>query len=89
MEALTRKLNSQTEFSLNTADYKKLRSPAPSEVLEPWYKAKYFSIGHTEALTEDLFSRAIVDRLKMGYEFLLPYYDYFLTLNGEPEPTQL
>lgn len=89
MEALTRKLTSQTEFSLNTADYKKLRSPAPSEILEPWYKAKYFSIGHTEALTEDLFSRAIVDRLKTGYEFLLPYYDYFLTLNGEPEPTQL
>ena len=89
MEALTRKLNSQSEFSLNTADYKKLRSPSPSELLEPWYRAKYFSIGHEEKLTEDLFSRDIVDRMKQGYEFLLPYYDYFLTLSGEAEPTQL
>ena len=86
MERLTRMLNGQTEFSLNTVDYKKLRSPAPSEILEPWYRAKYFSIGHEEKLTDDLFS---VERLKKGYEFLLPYYDYFLTLSGEAEPTQL
>ena len=89
METLMRKLNGQTEFTLDTVDYKKPRSPAPSELLEPWYKAKYFSIGHSEKLTEELFSREIVERLKRGYEFLLPYYDYFLTLSGEPEPTQL
>ena len=89
MEALTRKLKGQTEFTLNTTDYKKPRSPAPSELLEPWYRAKYFSIGHTQTLTDDLFSRKIVDRLKTGYEFLLPYYDYFLTLSGEADPTQL
>ena len=86
MERLTRTLNAQTEFSLNTVDYKKLRSPAPSELLEPWYRAKYFSIGHEEKLTEELFSRDIVDRLKRGFEFLLPYYDYFLTLDAEPDP---
>lgn len=86
MERLTRALNNQTEFSLNTVDYKKLRSPAPSEILEPWYRAKYFSIGHEEKLTEELFSRDIVDRLKQGFEFLLPYYDYFLTLDAEPDP---
>lgn len=89
MEALTRNLNGQTEFILDTVDYKKLRSPAPSEILEPWYRAKYFSIGHTDKLTDELFSREIVEHLKRGYEFLLPYYDYFLTLSGEPEPTQL
>ena len=89
MEKLTRKLNGQSEFVLNTADYKKPRSQAPSEILEPWYRAKYFSIGHEEKLTEELFSREIVDRLKQGYEFLLPYYDYFLTLSAEAEPTQL
>jgi len=89
MEHLTRILNGQTEFSLNTVDYKKLRSPAPSEILEPWYRARYFSIGHEEKLTDELFSRDIVDRLKRGYEFLLPYYDYFLTLSGEAEPAQL
>ena len=86
MEKLTRKLNAQTEFSLDTTDYKKLRSPAPSKMLEPWYKAKYFAIGHSEKLTDELFCRDIVERLKRGYEFLLPYYDYFVTLDGDPDP---
>ena len=89
MEVLMRKLNRQTEFTLDTVDYKKLRSPAPSAILEPWYRAKYFSIGHADKLTDELFSREIVDRLKQGYEFLLPFYDYFITLNGEPEPAAL
>ena len=86
METLTRRLNGQQEFALQTADYKKLRSPAPSKLLEPWYRAKYFSIGHEEKLTEELFDRRLVDRLKAGYEFLLPYYDYFVTLSGDPDP---
>ena len=89
MEQLMRTLNGQTEFALDTVDYKKLRSPAPSELLEPWYRAKYFSIGHTEKLTEELFSRDLAERLKTGYEFLLPFYDYFLTLSAEPEPDRL
>ena len=86
MEALTRKLYAQEEFVLDTTDYKKLRAPAPSEILEPWYRAKYFAIGHHEKLTEELFSRDIVERLKQGYTFLLPYYDYFLTLDSERDP---
>jgi len=88
METLMGTLNGQTEFSLNTADYKKLRAPAPSKLVEPWYRAKYFSIGHEEKLTEELFSREIVDRLKAGYEFLLPYYDYFVTLDSDPDPRE-
>ena len=87
MEELTKTLNGQTEFALETVDYKKLRAPAPLPVLEPWYRAKYFSIGHADKLTDELFSRELVERLKSGYEFLLPYYDYFVTLSGDPEPT--
>ena len=89
MENLTRTLNEQTEFALETTDYKKLRAPAPSEILEPWYRAKYFAIGHHEKLTEELFSRDIVERLKKGYTFLLPYYDYFVTLDGDRDPREV
>lgn len=89
MEALTERLNGQTEFELETTDYKKLRSPAPSAILEPWYRAKYFAIGHNEKLTEELFSRDLVEHLKRGYEFLLPYYDYFVTLDGDPDPREV
>lgn len=88
MEALTRALEKQEEFQLETEAYKRPKGPAPSALLEPWYQAKSFVIRHEEKLTEDLFSRAIVDRLKRGYEFLLPYYDYFVTLDGDPDPRE-
>ena len=89
MERLMVQLNGQTELTLDTTDYKKLRAPAPSPILEPWYRAKYFAIGHSEKLTEVLFSRELVERLKRGYEFLLPYYDYFVTLDGDPDPREV
>jgi len=86
MESLMKTLNKQEEFVLDSEDYKRPKGPAPSPLLEPWYRAKTFSICHEEKLTEELFSRAIVDRLKRGFEFLLPYYDYFVTLDGDPDP---
>ena len=89
MEALTRKLVRQKEFRLETEDYKRPRSAVPSSLLEPWYRMKSFSICHEEKLTDELFSRDIVERLKKGFAFLLPYYDYFVTLEGDPDPREL
>ena len=88
MEALTRKLNRQEEFILETEDYKRPKAAAPAPLLEPWYQAKSLTVCHEEKLTEDLFSRAIVDRLKKGFAFLLPFYDYFVTLDGDPDPRE-
>ena len=81
--------NCNGTIELQTENYKKPRSQAPSPVLEPWYKAKSFSLCHEDKLTEELFSRDVVDRVKRGYEFLLPYYDYFVTLDGDPDPREL
>ena len=88
MEALVRKLNRQSEFTVWAEQYKKPRGTAPSKLLEPWYQYKGFSIGHEDKLTEELFSRAIVERILKGYEFLLPYYDYVVTLEGDPDPRE-
>ena len=86
MEKLTRGLDRQTEFSLEGEPYKRPKEGAPSPLLARWYEKKSFSIGHYEKLDEILFSRALVDRLKTGFAFLLPYYDYFVTLDGDPDP---
>lgn len=86
MKQLTRKLNAQTEFVLDAENYKKPRSAAPDKLLEPWYQMKSFAISHSDKLTDELFNRDIVEHLKTGYEFLLPYYDYFVTLDGDPDP---
>ena len=53
MEKLTRALNGQTEFVLETEDYKKPRSQPASDLLASWYQAKSFTICHTNKLTGD------------------------------------
>lgn len=89
MMDLTARLARQKEFVLETEDYKKPRSAAPTPELEPWYKMKSFVICHNDKLTDELFNREVVAHLQKGYEFLLPYYDYFVTLDGDPDPREL
>ena len=89
MEKLTKALRGQTEFTLGGDTYKRPKAGAPSELLAPWFQMKTISITHEEKLTEELFSRDVVDRIKTGYTFLLPYYAYFLTLPSDPEPETL
>jgi len=88
MEALMAGLAGQEELVLETQDYKRPKAPAPSPALEPWYRAKSFSVLHQDKLTDDLFSRDIVERLKRDFTFLLPWYDYFVTLDGDPDPRE-
>lgn len=86
METLTRKLNRQSEFVLEGEEYKRPKTEAPSQLLEPWYMKKNFSIVHDQKLDETIFSRELIERLKTGFQFLLPYYDYFVTLDADPDP---
>ena len=75
MEKKMRALSRQETFVLETEDYRRPKSAAPSALLEPWYRAKSFSITHSDKLTDALFSREIVDWLKEQLPFLLPWYD--------------
>ena len=59
---------------------------AENLLLEPWYRPRSFTICHNDKLTDELFSRDIVERLRQDFTFLLPYYDYFVTLEGDPDP---
>ncbi|MEG2175974.1 MAG: DUF2461 domain-containing protein [Oscillibacter sp.] len=86
MESLTRQLNRQSEFVLEGPEYRRPKSEPASKILEPWYLKKGFSIIHEEKLSDVLFSRDLVERLETGYQFLLPFYDYFSTLDGDPDP---
>ena len=88
LEKLTRKLGRQKEFTLDAREYRRQRSQPPTDLLAPWYRMKSFTLIHEESLTDELFSRDVVERLQKGYTFLLPYYDYFKTLDGEPDPPE-
>ena len=59
---------------------------APSRLLTPWYSKKSFALSHDAPHGEPLWSHDLVDLLLEGYEFLLPYYEYMLSLSGDPDP---
>ena len=88
MAKLTRRLNRSREFSLDMEEYRRPRSQPPSDLLAPWYRAKSFSLYHGEWLSELLYGREIVERLKKDFRFLLPYFDYLDTLDGDPDPME-
>ena len=87
LENLVRALERQEEFVPELPQYKRSKGAAPSKLLASWYQARNFSIVYRNSPSEELFSREIVERVKRGFLFLLPFYDYFVTLASDPAPT--
>ena len=84
-EKLVAPLAKQNEFALEGPEYSR-KKEAPTPNLMAWYNKKTFSLIHDQPISEELFSRDIVDRLITGYTFLMPFYDYFITLDSDPDP---
>ena len=84
-EKLIASLEKQGEFILDGDEYKR-KKEAPSLKTSPWYNKKSFSLIHKQQNGEELFSSKLADRLVSGYQFLMPFYDYFITLDSDPDP---
>jgi len=84
-EKLVAPLSKQDEFVLDGPEYSR-KKEAPTPATEMWYNRKTFALIHEEPIGEELFSRELVDRLIKGYTFLMPFYDYFITLDSDPDP---
>lgn len=83
--ALVRAFNRQDRFALSGEDYKRPKG-APTPLLEPWYNKKSFSLICTRPHEAVLFSHDLADQLVEGYESLLPFYQYLMRLEGDPDP---
>ena len=81
-EKLIAPLSTQKEFILEGDEYtrKKVPSMKLSDEAAQWYNKKSFSLIHRALHGEELFSPNLIDRLVNGYEFLMPFYDYFIAL---------
>ncbi|MCL2200908.1 MAG: DUF2461 domain-containing protein [Oscillospiraceae bacterium] len=86
-DKLTAPLRKQDEFLLEGPEYAR-RKESPTEASDEWYNKKSFSLIHTEPVSEELFSPELLDRLIKGYTFLMPLYNYFITLDSDPAPTK-
>ena len=80
-------LAAQKEFLLEGEEYKRKKETS-SPGMEQWYNKKSFSLIHTGKHSEELFSPKLADRIVKGYEFLMPLYDYFITLDADPHPDE-
>ena len=84
-EKLIAPLRGQDEFALDGPEYaRKKEAPAPE--LSSWYNKKSFSLVHEQQNGDELFSPELADRIVAGYAFLMPFYDYFITLDSDPAP---
>jgi len=84
-EKLIAPLENQSEFILDGDEYKR-KKEAPSLKTAPWYNRKSFSLHHQQPNGDELFSPKLADRIVSGYQFLMPFYDYFVTLDSDPDP---
>ena len=80
-------LENQDEFILDGDEYKR-KKEAPSEKTAAWYNRKSFSLIHRQKNGEELFSPELANRIVGGYQFLMPFYDYFITLDLDPDPRE-
>ena len=84
-EKLIAPLDKQDEFALDGPEYAR-KKEAPTAKTASWYNKKSFSLIHNQPNGEELFSQELPDRLVAGYAFLMPLYDYFITLDSDPAP---
>ena len=85
-ERLVRSLARQEVFQLTGVDYKRPKGESPSPLLSPWYNKKSLALECGRKLDGLLYSHDLVDTLLEGYDFLLPFYTYFSSLDGDPDP---
>jgi len=82
-EKLIAPLAKQDEFVLDGSEYARKKA-APTPKTAEWYNKKSFSLIHNQQNGTELFSPELTDRLVTGYEFLMPLYDYLITLDSDP-----
>ena len=86
-EQLIAPLEKQDEFVLDGEDYKrKKEAPTQKTAVWDWYNKKSVSLIHQQPNGEELYEAGLADRIVNGYRFLMPFYDYFITLDADPEP---
>ena len=87
-EKLTTPFNKQNEFVLSGEEYAR-KKEAPTEKSQAWYNKKSFSMICENPNSEELFSPELKNLIAEGFKFLMPLYDYFITLDTDPTPEKL
>lgn len=82
---LARAFQKQSRFVLDGEDYHRPKGD-PGALLRPWYNKKTLSLSCERSHDETFFSPGLSALLLESFEFLLPFYRYFLSLDADPDP---
>lgn len=85
MEKLARRLKRQSNYVLEGELYRRPKGEK-GPLLDPWYNRKNIAIGWDRPCEGSLFERKLVDEIADAVDFLMPFFDYFSTLDSDPEP---
>ena len=78
-EKLARRLDKQKDFTLGGQRYKK-RKIETTPLLQSWADSKYFTLECRRDHGDLDFSEALFPFVRDGFDWLMPFYEYFLTL---------
>ena len=78
-EALAKKLQRQSVFVLGGESYKKPKMET-TPLLMPWVNKKWLGLEHRAAHDEISLSDRLFPFVRDGWDWLMPFYEYFLTL---------
>lgn len=85
MEKLARRLLRQKEYVLEGELYRRPKGQK-GELLDPWYNRKNIALSWDRPCEGSLFTAELAVEIVAGVNFLMPYYQYFATLDADPEP---
>lgn len=83
-EALARRLEGQDVFALTGDSYKKHKLET-TPLLQPWVDKKWLGLEHRAPHDAISLSDQLFPFLRDGWDWLMPFYTYFLTLPAIPE----
>ena len=84
-EKLVRSFRQQSRFTLDREAYKRPKGD-PGPLLFDWYNSRNLSLSCTRTPDALLYSPELAGELIDAYTQLLPFYRYFSTLDGDPDP---
>ena len=87
LEKLARRLK-KSKFTLFGTEYKRPKGDV-GPLLNPWYNRKNLGISFDDNCEGVLFTPELYDDILEGFRFLVPYYEFFLSLLADPEPEKM
>ena len=85
MEKLARSLNRQHRFVLEGESFRRPKGEK-GPLLDPWYNRKSITLAWDRPCGGSLFTPELEGEILEGVEYLLPFYRYLSTVDGDPEP---